>query len=67
MENKTERITYVFTEDFTKVLYADIMIIIVLFLLTLFWKEQRITMMVGLGLYSFFTVMWPFPPGLLTY
>ena len=67
MENKTERITYVFTEDFTKVLYADIMIIIVLFLLTLFWKEQRITMMVGLGLYSFFTVMWHFPPGLLTY
>ena len=57
----------VWTTDYTNVLIADISIIIVLMLLTVFWKDQRILMLVGTALYSFFTVMWHFPPGLLTY
>ena len=57
----------VWTTDYTNVLIADISIIIVLMLLTVFWKDQRILMFVGLSIYSFFTVLWHFPPGLITY
>ncbi len=57
----------VFTTDYSNVLIADISIVVVLLLLTIFWVEQRITMFVGFCLYGFFTVMWHYPPGLLSY
>ena len=66
-EKPFEKIQYVWTTDYTNVLIGDISIIIALMLLTIFWKEQRTLMLVGTALYSFFTVMWHFPPGLLTY
>tara|TARA_B100000686_G_C15963608_1_gene559304 strand:- start:103 stop:318 length:216 start_codon:yes stop_codon:yes gene_type:complete len=66
-EKPFEKIQYVWTEDYTNVLIADISIIIFLLILCWRWKEQRTLMLVGTALYSFFTVMWHFPPGLLTY
>ena len=64
IEGKTQ---LVWTVDYTNVLIADICIIIGLLLLSWFWREQRLLMFVGATLYSFFTVVWHYPPGLLTY
>ena len=64
MIEKTELVR---TIDYTNVLIGDISIIIGLVLLSWLWSEQRILMFVGASLYSFFTVMWHFPPELLTY
>ena len=47
----------VWTTDYTNVLIADISIIIVLMLLTVFWKDQRILMFVGLSIYSFLSLI----------
>tara|TARA_Y100000356_G_scaffold65279_1_gene53532 strand:- start:245 stop:427 length:183 start_codon:yes stop_codon:yes gene_type:complete len=58
MNEKREFITYVRTEDFTNVLYADISILVVILLLTVLWKEQRALMIAGLALYSFSTFLW---------
>ena len=58
MNEKREFITYVRTEDFTNVLYADISILVVILLLTVLWKEQRVLMIAGLALYSFSTFLW---------
>ena len=58
MNEKREFITYVRTEDFTNVLYADISILVVILLLTVLWKEQRVLMITGLALYSFSTFLW---------
>jgi len=66
-EKPFEKIEYVFTEDYSNVLIADIGIIIVLLLLSWRWREQRIAMFVGASLYGLFTALWHFPPGLLSY
>ena len=66
-EKPFEKIEYVFTEDYSNVLIADIGIIIVLLLLSWRWREQRIAMFVCASLYGLFTALWPFPPGLLSY
>ncbi len=61
------KVEYIFTTDYTNVLIADATITGILLLLAIFWREQRITMFVGFCLYGFFTTMWHFPPGLLSY
>jgi hypothetical protein len=62
MIEKTEKVfkktEYVFTTDYTNVLIADISIIIVLLVLSFFWKEQRTLMFVGFLLYSLFSGSW---------
>jgi|TARA_B110001454_G_scaffold2191_1_gene1986 hypothetical protein len=71
MIEKTEKVfkkvEYVFTTDYTNVLIADISFIIVLLALAFFWEEQRTLMFVGFSLYSLFSVLWHFPPGIMTY
>ncbi len=67
MNKEPEKIEYVFTTDYTNVLIGDISIVIGLMLLTIFWKEQRILMLVGTLLYGLFATLWHFPPGLLNY
>jgi hypothetical protein len=71
MIEKTEKVfkkvEYVFTTDYTNVLIADISFIIVLLGLSFFWEEQRTLMFVGFSLYSLFSVLWHFPPGIMTY
>jgi len=62
-----EKTEMVWTTDYTNVLIADISIVILFLLLTLFWREQRLGLFVGASLYGLFTVLWHFPPGLLTY
>ena len=57
----------VWTVDYTNVLIGDICIIIGLLILSWRWKEQRLLMFVGASLYSFFTVMWHWPPGIINY
>ena len=66
-EKPFEKIQYVWTEDYTNVLIGDISIVIGLMLLTIFWKEQRILMLVGTLLYGSFATLWPFPRGLISY
>tara|TARA_B100000029_G_scaffold217435_1_gene215224 strand:- start:516 stop:698 length:183 start_codon:yes stop_codon:yes gene_type:complete len=58
MNEKREFVTYVRVEDFTNVLYADMGVTATLFLLSIFWKDQRLLMFVGFCLYGFFTLMW---------
>jgi len=64
MIEKTELVR---TIDYTNVLIGDISIIIGLVLLSWLWREQRLLMFVGASLYSLFTVLWHYPPGILTY
>ena len=64
MIEKTELVR---TIDYTNVLIADISIIVFLILLPWLWREQRLLMFVGASLYSLFTVLWHYPPGILTY
>ena len=64
MIEKTELVR---TIDYTNVLIADISIIVFLILLSWLWREQRLLMFVGASLYSLFTVLWHYPPGILTY
>ena len=45
----------------------DISAVCVLLLVALFWKEQQITLIVGSFVYLFFTIVWHFPPGIITY
>ena len=62
-----EKTELVWTTDYTNVLIADISIIVFLILLSWLWREQRLLMFVGASLYSLFTVLWHYPPGILTY
>ena len=64
MIKKTELVK---TVDYTNVLIADISIVIFFLLLTLFWREQRLGLFVGALIYGLFTVLWHFPPGLMSY
>ena len=45
----------------------DIATVCALLTVALFWKEQQILLIVGSFIYLFFTIVWHFPPGLLTY
>lgn len=45
----------------------DIAVVCVLLMVSLFWKEQRLVLIVGSFVYLFFTIVWHFPPGLITY
>jgi hypothetical protein len=45
----------------------DIAIVCSFLAASLFWKEQQIPLIVGSFIYLFFTIVWHFPPGLLTY
>ena len=40
----------------------DIAIVIVLFIISLYWKEQRNIFLVGASLYLFFTLLWHLYP-----
>ena len=55
---KTEKL--VRTINYDNVLYADIAIVIALILLTIFWIEQRILLLVGAFLYGSFAALWHF-------
>jgi|ETN07SMinimDraft_1059922.scaffolds.fasta_scaffold130267_1 hypothetical protein len=48
------------TVDYTNVMYADFTIVIVAFLLSLFWKEQRWFLMGLGGVYLFATIGFHF-------
>jgi len=48
-----------FTIDFS---FVTLMLIV-----SLFWKEQQIGLIVCSILYLTFTLLWHFPPGILTY
>ena len=48
-------------------LNADIVAVCVLLILSLFWKEQQIILIVGSFVYLFFTIVWHFPPGIIVY
>jgi|TARA_B100000809_G_scaffold184767_1_gene182804 hypothetical protein len=45
----------------------DIASVCVLLLVALFWKEQQTPLIVGSFVYLFFTIVWHFPPGIITY
>ena len=62
-----EKTELVWTTDYTNVLIADISIIVFLILLSWLWQEQRLLMFVGASLYCLFTVLWHYPPGILSY
>ncbi len=55
------------TINYDNVLIADISIVIGLFILALFWKEQRLGIFVSAIIYGTFTALWHFPPGLMSY
>ena len=45
----------------------DITAVCVLLMISLFWKEQQIPLIVGSFVYLFFTIAWHFPPGIIVY
>jgi len=46
---------------------ADLSFIIFMLTLSLLWKEQQLAIISGSMIYLIFTLMWHFPPGILTY
>ena len=62
-----EKTELVWTTDYTNVLIADISIIVFLILLSWGWEKQRLGLFVASMIYLFFTYMWHYPPGLLSY
>ncbi len=57
----------VWTTDYTNVLIADTVIVILLLILSLLWREQRLGVFVGAMIYGFFATMWHYPPGIISY
>jgi hypothetical protein len=45
----------------------DISAVCALLITSLFWKEQQTPLIVGSFVYLFFTIVWHFPPGIITY
>ena len=46
---------------------VDIGVVCGFLMVSLFWKEQQIPLIISSFIYLFFTIVWHFPPGLITY
>ena len=49
------------------VFMADLSFITLMLTLSLLWKEQQLALISGSMIYLTFTLLWHFPPGIISY